>query len=51
MFILKKSIHSQSVKVILDGEEIDQIYYENIDDLCSILKKYYSEYLINSKIF
>lgn len=49
MFILKKLKHSQTLSVIENNEEIDQIHYENIDQLCEILKTYYSKELLTTE--
>ena len=46
MFLLKKLEYIKSINVIKDGEEIDQIHYEDMDELCEILKNYYSEELL-----
>lgn len=46
MFLLKKLEYTKSINVIKDGEEIDQIHYEDMNELCEILKNYYSEELL-----
>ena len=48
VFELRKSNHSKTFFVLLNGEEIDQIHYDNIDELCNCLKQY-SDYLMEVK--
>lgn len=41
MFVLEKIKNSKTLKVKVDGVEIDQIHYDDINSLCDILNKYY----------
>lgn len=41
MFVLEKIKNSKTLKVKIDGVEIDQIHYDDINSLCDILNKYY----------
>lgn len=45
LFTLEKHPLSNTLIVKKDNEEIDQIHYSSIDELCYILKKYYSDEL------
>lgn len=41
-FVLIKSLRGRSIYVYKNNENIDQIHYDNLDDLFDILRTYYS---------
>ena len=49
MFLLEKHPYNKTLIVKIDNVDVDHLHYNNIDELCEILKKYYSTELLEEK--